>query len=59
MWQTRLKKLLDLDETGWRFLGSLITELRSKKLNLKRWMQYGGPKCKKWLDSDGTYLNNN
>ena len=58
IWQTRIKKLLDLDKTGWRILGSLITELSSKLINSKWWMQYGGPKCKKKLDSDGTHLNN-
>ena len=35
IWQTRIKKLLDLDKTGWRFLGSLITELRSKLIYSK------------------------
>ena len=52
------KKLLDSDKTGWKFSGLLITELRSKSINLKWWVQYGGPKCKKLLDSDGTHLNN-
>ena len=58
VWQTRIKKLLHLDKTGWRVLGSLITELRSKLINSKWWMQYGGPTCKESLDSDGTHLNN-
>ena len=47
IWETRIKKLLDLDKTGWRFSGSLITELCSKLINSKWWMQYGGPKCEK------------
>ena len=54
---TRIKKLLDLDKTGWRFSGSLFTDLRSKLINSKWWMQQGGPKCKKLLHSDGTHLN--
>ena len=58
LWQIRIKKLLDLDKTGWRFSGSPITDFRLKLVNLKWWIQYSKPKCKKLLDSDGVHLNN-
>ena len=49
IWQTRIKKLLDLDKTRSRFLGSLNTELRWKLINSKCWMQYGESNVKNGL----------
>ena len=44
IWQTKIKKLLNLDKAWWRFSGSLIINLRKKLINLKWWIQYSGQK---------------